>query len=211
MRIMADMFRWAGVGLHADKSIRVVDYDASPEGLYLKINQDNKLAEARLGKDQESNSTTFDIIPAHTVPSDAKPKPRYAIVNKPVVDEEKTWLWLRFQPDAKGDQKPVMATVGSPSEEGMVRLNTVYSKRAFLANNQQYRIEALPLSEKPPGSNVPANVLRISAPTDTAEVQIIDLNTADEIDVSSMYNPCPFRVQDSDTNLAIQFTKMKFE
>lgn len=164
-----DIFKWAGVGSF-DKSIKVINCK-DPKGLYLKATGPATGGTyARLGKDGQS--TLFDIIPAHSAPTDAGRIPRYALVNKPTQDPA-TWLWLNFNVNPKARPQQVTGRSGV-TEDGMVRLHTA---------GTAYQIEATSLSEKAPSARDPRYLLRIEGKGIPTNIEPGDNNEPESSDV----------------------------
>ncbi|KAF8434470.1 hypothetical protein BGX38DRAFT_161830 [Terfezia claveryi] len=158
IRTLYDMYRWAGVTSAAySKPLKVSDYEAEP-GLFLKFDPVTKSAVARLGTD--GASTMFDLIPAHTAPTDAKREPRYAIINKPdLTADESKWHWLKFDVNPKSRPHQVTASVGKATEEGMVRFHSPTEGPELEQN--YIKIEAAPLSSQALSGDEDRYLLRV--------------------------------------------------
>ena len=184
---MYDIYKWAGVGAY-DKAIKVVSYKGA-QGLYLKaLGGPAGGTYAHLGK--QGITTTFDIIPAHTAPTDAGRAPRFALVNRPSTDP-KSWLWLNFNVDPKARPRQVSVKTMA-TEDGMIRLHVAPGAVKPEFDKNIYQIEATSLSEKPPSPRDPRYLLRIEGkgiPTniepgddtepESMDVQLVDIQTGD--------------------------------
>ncbi|KAF8437010.1 hypothetical protein BGX38DRAFT_1274230 [Terfezia claveryi] len=193
-----EIYKWAGVGAY-DKSIKVVSYKGA-QSLYLKaLGGPAGGTYAHLGK--QGIATTFDIIPAHTAPTDAGRAPRFALVNRPSPDP-KTWLWLHFNVDPKARPRQVSVKTRA-TEDGMVRLHTAGAVKPEFDKNI-YQIEATSLSEKPPSPRDPRYLLRIEGKGIPTNIEPWDDTEPESTDVQLV------DVQTGDTELT-EFTKLKLE
>ncbi|KAL1981988.1 hypothetical protein VTN96DRAFT_1954 [Rasamsonia emersonii] len=82
--VLGEIFRWVGVG-YAQKSLKVFNPQAPPEGLYLRFPPDQEYAWVRLGA--AGLETSFDILPAYAPPTSADstspPPPLYVFRFRP--------------------------------------------------------------------------------------------------------------------------------
>ncbi|KAH8647459.1 hypothetical protein BGZ60DRAFT_535345 [Tricladium varicosporioides] len=105
LKVLFDIFEWANVGWKS-KALKVWDPTAPREGLYLRFTE--SFEEARVRVSTDGLETTFDIIPAYTMPTTAQKQPLYIFIFKqPDGWTKKCGQWVRWLPPDGSEQGKV--------------------------------------------------------------------------------------------------------